>query len=189
MNRNQTKILVENWRHVISEAMSASAEFLPEDWMSFKKSIEEWRASKKGYNPNTSTGTGVPHKIYGRMWNQFWSIYNSNSNKEMLFGSNPENCVDNFFTILKKIYRDGNNKSLFDKAFKSLGGNDKPKIASLVIGMIFEDFMHNMRGEVEGYCWSTKEEGQDIFRRFQSVYRELIEKGFGPDGECHFLAE
>ena len=188
MKRKDLRLLVENWRHVISEAMTADAEFVIDDWNNFGEAVDQWRSKVEsgGLTPHTSTGSGVRNKIYSKIWNTFWSSYSGND--QILLGSTTENCADQFFDVLKEVYRNGANRNLFKKAFRSLGGSNKPKTSAIVIAMLFDDFMHNMRGGVEGYCWETEEEGQAIFEKFQQIYMQLISSGFGPDGECNFLA-
>ena len=53
--------------------------------------------------------------------------------------------------------------------------------------LLFSDFMHNMRGGVEGYAWESDEDADKMKKNFYAFLEELKKKGFSDSGECLYL--
>lgn len=183
MKRKEYNLLVENWRCFVNEAIAPGSQFMPKDWSSFELALKDFRRKMTKWDPN-SGGTGMAgNKVYGSLWNAFWPSFQTND-------VDANNCVEKFFNSLKTVYNSDDNKLLFDKAFQKLisSSGNRADFVSLPVGMIFDDFMNNMRGESQGYCWNSDEEGIEIFKAFQDKYKDLMSKGFDSEtGECLYL--
>lgn len=196
MNKKEYKLLVENWRCLVNEAMAPDADLIPLDWSRFVENVDNFANKTKSYNPDSDATRNMRDKIYGSLWNVFWESFQSSEESKNIHHdtTSAEECIERFFRVLARVYNSPENKSKFDKAFRYLSssevhGDGSAKFVSLPIGMIWDKYMYNMRGRCEGYCWDTHEEAMEIFKAFKVEYQKLILAGFDLEsGECKYLS-
>jgi len=186
MNRSQTKILVESWRDYMG-ARTASNKDTTKSSEDFVKIVKDYTESFKKMDPNNqSLGNNQSirsNKTYRNLWNSFWGTFSTKNAKK-----HKDMCVWSFFDHLKRTCQSGESKHMFDNAFKVLLHVSGAGFATKLIEMLFNDYMSNMRGRGEGYCWETDEEGFHLYSEFQDKLKDLKSQGFDlKTGECHYL--
>lgn len=182
MNRSQTKLLVESWRDFMgmSKDENESGKSLGSVDQEFFDLVVDYKNSSKEWDPNDQ-GAGNSQKvrsneIYQSLWESFWSAFNTKR-----FPESKDWCVTYFFQNLHEVfYKSNEGKKIFRRAFKILLSTKSPNagvhLVHTVFEMLFNDYMHNMRGSDEGYCWQTDEEGRQNFEEFKLQLKH--EKGF-----------
>jgi len=186
MNRSQTKLLVESWRDYMG-ARTASDKDTTKSNEDFVKIVKDYTESFKQMDPNNQAlGNNQSirsNKAYRNLWNSFWGTFSTKNAKKY-----KDMCVWSFFDHLKKICQSGESKNMFNNAFKVLLHVNGAGFAAKVIEMLFNDYMSNMRGSSEGYCWETNEEAFQLYSEFQDKLKDLKSQGFDlKTGECHYL--
>jgi hypothetical protein len=183
MNRNQTKILVESWRDYMGVLPGYNAAMSNFKTKSEKSSVEssqeffnlvvDYKNSSKEWDPNDQ-GAGNnqeirSNEIYRALWESFWGTFNSSAHMRRL-KKYRDKCVWRFFDHLGKVRQSSESKEIFDTAFSILmfskDSSAGPGLAGVIIEILFNDYMHNMKGGVEGYCWETDEEGRKLYTEF-----------------------
>lgn len=197
MNRNQTKLLVESWRDymgvlpgynaVMSNVKTKSEKSMEQSSQEFFNLVLDYKKSYKTWDPNDQgAGNGQEirsNEMYRALWESFWGTFNSSSHMRRL-KQYRDKCVWRFFDHLGKVRQSSESKEIFNTAFKILmHSNDSdagPGLVAVIIEIIFNDYMHNLRGGVEGYCWETDEEGQQLYSEFSEKLSDFKRQVLNP---------